>query len=189
MDNVTLSEILGWKATDLSPEQWTEFEGQPGLAAAREKIEEKGAPGLSQRKRDEILRRTGELLDMSLLDISRRAWNKAQELAKYRNCSEHPSEKPSVVPLADHKITSRHRPYLEVRVNEQLVGRIDFEVQVEVSFKGLRLHVQSGRIKRIDTGECQAEGSLHCEGFLLARQESKKLQLPGTIDLGDGIEI
>ena len=73
----------------------------------------------------------------------------------YRDRKKYPLERTSVVALADHKMASRHRPCLEVRVSEWSVGRIDFEVQVEVSFEGLRLHIRGGRIKQIDTGECR----------------------------------
>jgi hypothetical protein len=53
----------------------------------------------------------------------------------------------------------------------------------------MTLEIRNARIKKIHAGDCKATGSFLCEGFLLAERESKPLDLPGTIDLAEGVEI
>jgi hypothetical protein len=189
MNELTLQRIFAGDEGRL-PKKWRkQLERQEGLAAVRRKIKDGRIPGLWESTRDEVFRKTEELLKISLLDVAPRAWAQARELARYRDPERYPPEKSSIVPLAEHKIRSRHQPHLEIRINEQPAGRISFEIQIRLALKGLRLHIQAGRIKRIDTGECRVEGSLSCEGHLLARQASRRLELPGSLDLGEGIEI
>ena len=189
MKELTLKDVLGWKETDISHRQRRELEGTAGVRAIRQAVEEKGIPGLWETTRDELSRSVEALLNVSLLDVLRRAWNKTKELARYRDREKYPPDKTYIVPLAEHTIRSRHTPHLEIRINEQPAGRIDFEIRLEVALKGLHLHIQDGRIRKIDTGECRGKGKLLCEGFLLAQREWKKLEIPGSIDLGEGIEI
>ena len=49
--------------------------------------------------------------------------------------------------------------------------------------------IQNALIKKIHSGVCMAKGSFLCEGLVLAERESKPLDLPGTIDLGEGLRI
>ena len=44
-------------------------------------------------------------------------------------------------------------------------------------------------IKKIHAGDCTAKGRFLSEGVLLAERESTPLDIPCTIDLGEGLEI
>jgi hypothetical protein len=44
-------------------------------------------------------------------------------------------------------------------------------------------------IKKIHAGDCTAKGRFLCEGVVLAERKSMPLDIPGTIDLGEGLEI
>jgi hypothetical protein len=79
-------------------------------------------------------------------------------------------------------------PEIEVQSGPHLSSRVHPGGH-GVPEEGHRCHIEDGRTRKIGTGECQGRGKPHCEGFLLARQEWKKLKIPGSIDLGDGIEI
>jgi hypothetical protein len=53
----------------------------------------------------------------------------------------------------------------------------------------MTLEIRNARITKIHAGDCKAKGSFFCEGFLLAERATQPLELPGTIDLGEGREI
>jgi hypothetical protein len=78
---------------------------------------------------------------------------------------------------------------VEIRINEKTVGSVHFAVNIEIAIKAMSLEIRNARIKKIRAGDCKAKGSFLCEGFLLAERESKPLDFPGTIDLGEGLEI
>lgn len=183
-DRITLKQILDRPRSELTEEDWSELEAEGGAAALKGSL-----AGVWGAARPQILERVDALLDVSLAEILTRAWNTGRELHRYRDRENCPPGKTFEVDLARHKVVSTHKPRVEVWIGDQKRGEVGFTVQVEISAKGLRLQIRDGRIMRIETGECQAKGSLHCESFLLVERETSPLRLPGTLDLGEGIEI
>ena len=78
---------------------------------------------------------------------------------------------------------------MDIRMNDKKVGCIHFVVNIEIAIKGMILEIRNARIKKIHAGDCKAKGRFLCEGALLAERELKPLDLPGIIDLGEGMEI
>jgi len=165
------------------------LESGKGVIELRRPVEEARLPGGWVGLRDKILAEAGGLLDIRLLDVMSRAWKKGRELEAYRDTERYLPDKTFSVPLAEHKITSTHTPHVDIRINDKKVGSIHFAVTIEIAIKAITLEIQNARIKKIHTGDCKATGRFLCEGFLLAERESKPLDLPGTIDLGEGQEI
>ena len=133
--------------------------------------------------------RLGALLDIDVVDVLVAGWNKSRELRKYRDPSMYPPDDLILVPLTRHKIVSTHRPALEIVVEGETVGRLQFEIDLGFTFEGAELAIQNGRITRIRTGQCLGTGTIRCEGAVLGQAERKLLPLPGVIDLGEGILI
>jgi hypothetical protein len=129
------------------------------------------------------------LLDVDAADIFIGAWNKSRELRKYRDPARYPPDQVILVPLARHKITSTHDPFLDVKVDGLDMGRVKFRVQIELTLHGAELKIKAGRILQIRTGRCDGTGTIACEGVVLGRIEGKVLTVPGTIDLGDGVAL
>ena len=161
IQRVTLSDIVNFRPRELSNEVWNKIP----LEAA------------------------GGLLNIRLLDVIHWAWKKGRELEAYRDTEKYPPDKTFTLPLVEHTITSTHRPHLEIRMNQKKVGCVNFEVKIEIAVRAMKLEIQNARIKRIKAGDWKAKGSFFCEGFLLANRESNPLDLPGTVDLGEGLEI
>ena len=189
MKDMTLNDIVDLRRADLSRQWHSELESYARVQAIKNAVDKQGIRGLWDSTRDEISRNVEAVLDVSLLDVLRGGWNKARMLARYRDREKYPPDTTYIAPLTEHTIRSRHRPHLEIRINQQPAGRIDFEFLLEMVIKGLRLHIRDGRIRKIDTGECRARAKLNCEGFPLVQQEWKRLEIPGSIDLGEGVEI
>jgi hypothetical protein len=180
----TLSDILDFRPREISNEEWSRLESIKGVMELRRRLMGPWA-GL----RNNVLAEAGGLLDIRLLDVMRWAWKKGFELEAYRDTERYPPDKTFSVPLVEHKITSTHSPHVDIQMNGEKVGSINFSVTIEIAIKAMTLEIQNARIKKIHAGDCKVGGKFLCEGLLLAGRESKPLNLPGTIDLGEGLKI
>jgi hypothetical protein len=133
--------------------------------------------------------RVSELLDIRLEDIFTGAWNKLQSLQKYLDKDRYPPEKVVLAPLAEHAIKSQHRPYIEILVNEALVGKIEFQIDLVLKLQGFILKIQDGKITEAFTGTCAGKGTLACENFVMLEKETDAIPLPGSLKFGEGIPI
>jgi hypothetical protein len=139
--------------------------------------------------RNKIVAKAVNLLDIRLLDVMGWAWKKGRELEAYHDRQKYPPNKVFPVSLVEHTIKSTHQPHIDIRINQKTVGTVHFLVNIEITIRGMQLEIQNARIKKIKTGNLTGKGSFFCEGFRLAQRESNPLELPGTVDLGEGLEI
>ncbi len=186
---LTLDTVFEYHPSELSAAGWARIEAgghaaELGLALEKARVP-LGWGGL----KSTLLAEAGALLDVSLLDVFRWGWNKNRELERYRDRAKYPPHETFSVPLAEHTLKSSHKPHIEVRVDGAKKGQIDFAIDVEIAVKGMVLEIRDARIRKIRTGQCTAKGTFSCEGLKLAERESGPLKLPGTLDLGEGIEI
>ena len=189
LQSAKLSDIVGFRSCELPNEEWSRLESGKGVMELRRPLEEARLPGGWAGLRNKILAEAGGLLDIRLLDVMRWAWKKGRELEAYRDTERYPPDKTFSVPLVEHKITSTHTPDVEIRMNGKKVGTVHFTVNIEIAIKAMTLEIRNARIKKLHAGDCTAKGRFLCEGVLLAERESKSLDLPGVIDLGEGLEI
>jgi len=161
IQRVTLRDIVNFRPRELSNEVWNKIP----LEAA------------------------GGLLHIRLLDVIHWAWKKGRELEAYRDTEKYPPDKSFSVSLVEHTIKSIHEPHVEIRMNQKKVGSVHFLVKLEITIRAMKLEIKNARIEKIKAGDWNAKGSFFCEGFLLAKRESNPLDLPGTVDLGEGLEI
>lgn len=150
-----------------------------------EKLSKVSWPGLS----GDIKTKIKDLLSVTIPDILIRAWNEADILNKYINREKYDPEEIILIELKEHTVSSKHKPYLDVEVNNTSIGRIDFEVDIEILVKGSVLKIQDARIRQLRTGTLKISGVIHCEGLEITKKESKEISLPGAIELGRGIPI
>ena len=190
IQQVKLIDIVDFHPRELSNDEWSR------LSASREGVELRGSvdraqvPGGWAGIRNKILlEAAGGLLDIRLLDVMNWAWKKGGELEAYRDVQKYPPDKTFSHPLIERQIKSTHKPYVEIRMNQKIVGIVHFLVNIEIAIRAMRLEIQNARIKKIHAGDCKAKGSFFCEGFLLAERETNPIDLPGTVDLGEGLEI
>ncbi len=189
IQSLTLSDVVAFRPRELSNEEWSRLESGKGVMELRRPLEGARLPGGWAGLRNQILAEAGGLLDIRILDVMHWAWKKGRELEDYRDTERYPPDKTFSVPLAEHKITSTHTPHVDIRINDKKVGSIHFAVNIEIAIKAMTLEIRNARIKKIHSGDCKAKGSFFCEGFLLAERETEPLDLPGTIDLGEGLPI
>jgi hypothetical protein len=131
----------------------------------------------------------GKILDVGFDDILLGAWKKYRELQQYTDTNKYPPEEVALVPLVEQTITSTHRPYIDVFVNENRVGHIVFTVSLQLKLKGIVLKIQGGKIREVKAGTCDGEGSLNIGSVPVVEGKLISFDLPGVIALTKGVEI
>ena len=132
--------------------------------------------------------RSLELFQTHLSDILQSVWQKYREISEYRDTAKHPPEEVASVPMHEHTFTSKHQPCLEI-VFRGTKHRVTFDIQLNLEVTELILSIQSGKIKSVQSGSLRGSGSISLGPVELTRKEFQPILLPGTLALGDGIQI
>ncbi len=148
------------------------------------------APALSwPLVRDQLSEKLSAAFDTTLSDVLIAAWNRYQALQRYRDREKFPPDKVYLVPLAKHKIQSKHRPYLEILVGEATLTKVVFDVSLAVEIEGFQLEIRDATIRSIKTGALKGEATLYLAGAKLLEKNLDRMALPGTLHLGEGVAI
>ena len=137
----------------------------------------------------ELTEKIGELFNIEVPDILLAAWKKIDALKKYLDSSQYAPEETIYAELAEHTITGELHPYLEIQVKNIPVKKIEFTVNLSLAVKGIVLKIQNGRIKEIKTGTCEVKGRIEYKDLVIAEKALEPIQLPGSIDLGEGVAV
>jgi hypothetical protein len=136
----------------------------------------------------QVAERLTELLDTPISQVLAAAWSRDPALAKYGDPKRHPAGEVALVPLADHTVTSSHRPSVELLLESAPLGSVEFQVDLAVTLRGALIGVRDGRIMELRAGRTTAEARLGCAGTAIAERRGE-LKLPGVIRFGEGIAI
>jgi hypothetical protein len=137
---------------------------------------------------DEVGRTAGRLLDLDLGDVLVAGWQKHGALqAAGRRTLDAPSTE-ELVQLATHKVSSVHRPYVEVDVDGLTVARVQLELKLSFLLRGVLAVVRKGRLEAVRTGSCEVSGSVACEGRKVAERK-RSFEVPVLVRLGDGVSL
>jgi hypothetical protein len=128
------------------------------------------------------------LLDLDLGGLVIAAWGKYADLTAAAKRTFATPDSSEVVELATHTITSTHRPFVELLVNDVHVATVRFELGVKFVVKGLLATVQHGRLVAVHAGDCDLTATLAAEGRQLAKRQAH-LQLPLLVRLGSGLPL
>jgi hypothetical protein len=128
------------------------------------------------------------LLDIEAFDLLAAGWQKHEALmTAAHQTAESPGEQ-QIVELATHRITSTHRPKIDVEVNDVRVGSIDVEIDVTFVLHAVRAVVASGRLVALRSGLVDLEASLSCGGLPIA-SERRQVNLALEVALGSAIPL
>jgi hypothetical protein len=133
------------------------------------------------------------LLDLDLGDIAVSAWRKHTALAAAARETVAASHggRPEVertVDLARHRITSTHRPYIDVRAGAALVTRVQLELNLVFEVAALAAVVRQGRMVALRTGRCELTGTLSVDGEPVVARRGE-LDLAEAVRLGEGLVL
>jgi hypothetical protein len=113
------------------------------------------------------------LVDLDLGDMMAAGWRKQGELADAVERTAANPHNPEVVELASQRITSTHRPYVDVIVDGARMATINFQLEVEFLIKALVATVRGGRVVGLSAGSCEVTATLAAEGIQLATQRAR----------------
>ncbi len=191
MDNgeITIARVFGYQGKSAAQLKSKALEGAVAVSALKQALEKEAGQIKWPVALEEVVKQVGILLNVPLGAVISTAWNKYRVLMKYSDAEKYSPDETFLVPFAEHTITSKHRPYIDVLIGDRRIGRIDFAIDISLTLKGFIAKVQGGRLREIRVGTCRAKGTIACEDFLLLEKESDSLELPGTINLGEGVPI
>jgi hypothetical protein len=133
------------------------------------------------------------LLDLDLGDLVVAGWRIQGELAAAAERTAANPDSSEVVELATHRVSSVHRPFVELLINGVQVGTVDFELDIEFVVKALVVTVRNGHVVSLHSGTCDVAATLAAEGLQLASRRAH-LELPLVVRwplrliLGDGAD-
>jgi hypothetical protein len=132
-----------------------------------------------------------ELLDLDLGELAAAGWRKHASLTEAAERTRADPSSSEVVDLASQRITSVHRPYVELLVDNVHVATVRFELRVEFLVKALVATVRHGHVAALGSGDCEVTATLAAEGLQLVKQQARLdmsalIRLPLRLDRRDG---
>jgi len=147
-----------------------------GLDGALRRLSQAGRQAADSR----VAAATHSLLDLDLVDMMAAGWSKQGALAAAaERTAAHPGSS-EVVQLASHRISSVHRPFVDVIVDGARVTRINFQLDIEFLVEALVATVSGGQVVGFSSGSCDVTATLAAEGIQLATR-SARIGLPVAV--------
>ena len=169
---VTLREVFSLPETgakDSSPGRWQSF--QESVSKEVKTIKWPAAM-------PDVTEKICELFDVKLPDLFLVSWKKADDLRKVLAESKKTPEVTKYLELVDHSIRSEHHPYIEARIRNMPVKKIEFAVKLSFKLKGFVLKIKAGEIEEMLTGSCEVEGKVEYAGLTIAEKKLSPINLP-----------
>jgi hypothetical protein len=123
-----------------------------------------------------------QLLELDLGDLAVEGWRKHAALSRAAERTKANAGSSEVVELAAHRISSVHKPTVELLLNEAHIATIGFEMRVEFLVQALVATVRHGHIVALGAGACDLTATLAVEGMQLATKQVH-LDVPPLIRL------
>ena len=128
------------------------------------------------------------LLGLDVGDVLVGGWRRHRALAAAAHATRANPTATEVVQLATHRITTAHRPYVDIIVNGGKVATIHFDLGLTVDVDGLVGTVRQARLVAIQGGRCTITAGLACEGLEIASRQAV-VDPALTVRLGQGIAL
>ncbi|MGK7897797.1 MAG: hypothetical protein AB4372_30325 [Xenococcus sp. (in: cyanobacteria)] len=93
------------------------------------------------------------------------------------------------MPILEHSLDSEHNPFVEPTIGGINLGKIELQVEASFIINGAILEICNARIMKIHLDGILSGGVLKFAGIPFLERETDTLDIPGTIDLGEGISI
>ena len=178
----TLLQIfsLPEKETDPADDHWKTFQEQ-----VRKEV--KGVKWISSMP--DLAPKICELLDIKIPDVLLTAWKKVEDLRAVLEKSKKTPDETIYLELAQHTINSEHKPSVDVKIKGATVKKIELIIQLGFNLKGFLLKIQNGAIREIETGQCEAKGTIKYGGLTVAEKKLQPIKFPLSIPIPDEIPL
>jgi hypothetical protein len=122
-----------------------------------------------------------ELFNVPLPNVLVTSWKKVDDLRARLEKSRNAPDKVEYLELAQHTINCDQKPYLEMRLKDVPLKKIQFAVKLVFTLKGFVLKIQGGAIQEIQTGACEVKGTISYAGQVIVDKKLSPIKLPGTL--------
>lgn len=182
-NSVTFRRLFG----DVMPtaKQLEALESTTAIKSLRDSISIRAPRGAWPAVVAAVMNATDDLLSVNVAEVLVAAWTAQGIVRQYADPNNHPPNETLVVPLVTHTIESVHKPYVELLIGDQSLGRVDFEIDLEVTLEGALLTIRDGKIVEVRVGSCEGKGRIDCEGVTIAQTNLKPILLPDVISVKD----
>jgi hypothetical protein len=93
------------------------------------------------------------------------------------------------VTLGEHKILADCHPVLEFKLADLNLTELKFTLELEVTFKSVKLAIRDARLKSIAPGEASVTARLKYGKVKLKEQKTSSWNLPAKVVFEKGIEL
>jgi hypothetical protein len=124
-----------------------------------------------------------ELLNIKIPDVLITAWKKVKDIQAIMEKSKKTPDETVYLELAQHTIKSEHKPSIDVKIKGATVKKIEMVIQLAFELKGCLLKIQNGVIKEMQTGQCEAKGTIKYGGLTVAERKLQPLKLPFSVPI------
>lgn len=121
------------------------------------------------------------LFDIKLGDVLQSSWQTLGAVRDAIETTRGDAEARIFVPLLDHKITSSHKPHIDLVIGGQSLAGLAFEIALILELKGVQLEVAQGRLHGLHAGAASGQGVLSFAGRPLIQRTTPALTLPGKV--------
>jgi len=128
------------------------------------------------------------LLGLDVGDILVGGWRRHRAIVAAAHATRANPTATEVVQLATHRITTAHRPYVDIIVNGGKVATVHFDLGLTVDLDGVLGTVRQARLVAIQDGRCTITAGLGCEGLEIASRQAV-IDPSLTVRVGKGIAI
>lgn len=186
MTSMTLADLFGGEVLATSIRQGFSHDD---IEQAKELAQVQGTQEIGDLVNSMLTQASGQMLDVSVLDILVGAWTKMRDLQEFAHGDNLQSTKTHKFALAEYCVHSKHAPSIELFVREQRVAEVTIDVAVELLIAKTTLMIRQGKIMEARLSGCRARGTLGLAGRTLLERQSAELELPSSLKLGEGIAI
>lgn len=130
---------------------------------------------------DGCRREIDKLMDLSVERVLFDGWMK---LERFKKCVEESKASPEDAffqDLDNHKIASTHKPRIELRYGAVKVADLDFEMELAVKVKGVRLEIRAGKVVCATAGVFAANAKLSLHESVLVEKGTPEFSAPTRI--------
>jgi len=130
-----------------------------------------------------------ELLEIKIPDILISAWKKVKDLQAVLERSKKTPEEIVYLELAEHTINSEHKPSIDVKIRSATVKKLELVIQLGFKLKSFVLKIQNGGIREMQTGHCEAKGTIKYGSLTIAEKKLEPIKLPLSIPIKGSISV
>lgn len=144
--------------------------------------------GLTAVVEHEVATKTEGLLTTSLSDLAIAGWKSYGALVDAAHRTGNDPRGEEIVALVTHKIESRHRPNIELFINEHSTATFHIELQITFTVAAALAVVRQARLTEVRSGTCTVNGSMSIQQNVLATRQ-RHFDLRGAIRSRHGIPL